>query len=120
VLRNQPGNDEVRRKLSALEPDEPGGEAIEGDRAGERTSDPVTTSGDDSESGSSDDEDVTLEVTVDEAVEVQDAGPGRTPAAAEPAGVEADFPGDSAAKSKSLDEQKSYEQFKRWLENMKK
>jgi hypothetical protein len=86
----------------------------------ENTRNLETTTGAASESDSWDEDSVALEATVDETVEIRDAETGRKTAASAEAGEETDFPGGAAGKSKSLDEQKSYDQFKRWLENMKK
>jgi tetratricopeptide (TPR) repeat protein len=129
VLRNQPGNEEVRRKLSALEgkddDDEPAAAeeapraaAVEPAERVEQIEPPkrpqVVPAGDERE-------DVALQATVEDPVaepasppepelgpgEAVRVGDGETPSQGQKAG-------------RTLDEQKSYDQFKRWLENMKK
>jgi tetratricopeptide (TPR) repeat protein len=118
VLRDQPGNEAVQRKLNALGRD--------GETAGEDHSEnsppndlikpKLLPEG----SGSPDDDNVEPKEVVDEKVAVEDFEP------AEPQDrLESDIPelfvtGVTGSDAIKLDEQKSYDQFKRWLENMNK
>jgi tetratricopeptide (TPR) repeat protein len=124
VLRNQPDNEQVKEKLKALEGDvergEPSGDATEARTPAEppqRRPAPVAETLED------DDEDVTLEATVSEILgdddDLEAHRPTDQPVRVEAPPRRAREPVSAASKGRKLDEQRSYEQFKRWLENMK-
>lgn len=135
VLRSQPNNEEVRKKLRALEGEVDDADVKEAPRAASvepiKPSKPkepkeskeqkepsiredVIIVGDDRE-------DVALQATVEDAVAEPEA-----PARPEPemARIEAasfdELTSDTQTAGRALDEKKSYDQFKRWLDNMKK
>jgi tetratricopeptide (TPR) repeat protein len=118
VLRSHPGNADVRRKLKALESDV---ETDGGDRearadtdAGPAAIELTAAPADDDDYGN-----VALEATVDETVMDEEPQPVEQAVRAKAGASDELTLGGEKSAGVRLDEKKSYDQFKRWLENMK-
>jgi tetratricopeptide (TPR) repeat protein len=118
ILRSQPDNDEVRRKLVALER---GGGSEQAPRAKAPTGQAAPSL--EQKAAPAEDEgheDVALEASADDMFDDEPTARDRLRERVDGGRRESKQPERKKSAGRTLDEQRSYDQFKRWLENVKK